>query len=98
MGVTVTERRLSIDEVMQESVEAFITGTAAGVIPIESLTHNGVERVFGDRTPGELSRALVAELRGIQYGSVPDRHGWMVLVEDGTDYGNRYRRSNAPAS
>ena len=82
-GVTVTERRLSIDEVMRESVEAFVTGTAAGVTPIESLTHDGVERVFGDRSPGELTRALVTELKGIQYGSVPDRHGWMVAVGDG---------------
>ena len=82
MGVTVQERGVPIQEVMSQGVEAFVTGTAAGITPIESLTHQGVERVFGDRSPGELSRALAAELKGIQYGSVPDRHGWMVPVAD----------------
>lgn len=79
-GVTVEERRITIDEAMDSAVEAFVTGTAAGIAYLESLTHNGKERVFHDRKIGELSQDLLHELKGIQYGAVADRHNWMVEV------------------
>jgi len=76
-GLTVEERRISIDEAMSESVEIFVTGTAAGVSPIESLTHKGKvhELPFGDK--GEVARELGALLKGIQYGAIADRYGWL---------------------
>ncbi|MFW6229322.1 MAG: branched-chain-amino-acid transaminase [Alkalispirochaeta sp.] len=79
-GVTVEERRITIDEVMSETEEAFVSGTAAGITYLESITHNGSERVFRDRKIGELTVELLHELKGIQYGAVEDRHGWMVEV------------------
>lgn len=79
-GVTVEERRITIDEAMDSAVEAFVTGTAAGIAYLESLTHNGTEKVFRDRKIGDLSRDLLHELKGIQYGAVEDRHGWMIGV------------------
>jgi branched-chain amino acid aminotransferase len=79
-GVTVEERRITIDEAMDSAVEAFVTGTAAGIAYLESLTHNGTEKVFRDRKIGDLSRDLLHELKGIQYGAVEDRHGWMTSI------------------
>ena len=79
-GVPVEERRITIDEAMGSAVEAFVTGTAAGIAYLESLTHNGVEKVFRERRIGDLSRDLLHELKGIQHGAVEDRHGWMVEV------------------
>lgn len=83
-GVTVVERKVSIAEVMEDAREAFVTGTAAGISYLESITHKGTERVFGTgaaaRKMGELTRDLLMELKGIQYGAVEDRHGWMVPV------------------
>jgi branched-chain amino acid aminotransferase len=79
-GVKTEERRISVDEVFSEATEVFATGTAAGVSPIESITHQGREVVFNERRTGELSAYLLKTLKGIQYGTLPDRHGWMFAV------------------
>ncbi len=79
-GVSVEERRVTIDEVMGDADEAFVTGTAAGLSYLESLTHKGREKVFRNREMGELTRDILHELKGVQYGAVEDRHGWMVEV------------------
>jgi branched-chain amino acid aminotransferase len=79
-GVKTAERPLSIEEVMSEAKECFVTGTAAGITTLESVTHKGKEAVFNDRKPGELSLELQKTLKGIQYGALPDTKGWMVKV------------------
>ena len=80
MGVKVEERRISIQEAMEEGKECFVSGTAAGVTPLESITHLGKEAVFNGRKPGELSLQLRKTLKGIQYGALPDAKGWMAKV------------------
>jgi branched-chain amino acid aminotransferase len=78
-GVKVSERKISIDEVLSEAKEAFFTGTAAGATFVESVTHKGKTAKFGDK-PGELTVKLGRELKGIQYGLIPDTRGWMKAV------------------
>lgn len=80
MGVRTEERAISIEEALDQGTECFVTGTAAGVSYIESLTHKGRTTVFGNGKSGELTSELLRTLKGIQYGSVPDRHGWMYDV------------------
>ncbi len=80
MGVATEERKVPIDEVMDRAKECFVTGTAAGVSYIESITRNGKERVFNGGAVGELTEKLATTLTGIQYGKVEDRHGWMYEV------------------
>ncbi|MDR2510702.1 MAG: branched-chain-amino-acid transaminase [Spirochaetaceae bacterium] len=79
-GVRVTERKISVDEALADANECFVTGTAAGVTPIESLTHNGKKTEFNGGKTGELTAALRDTLKGIQYGARPDKKGWMVRV------------------
>ncbi|MDR2897697.1 MAG: branched-chain-amino-acid transaminase [Spirochaetaceae bacterium] len=79
-GVTVAERRIQIDEAMTDAVECFVTGTAAGITPVESITHQGREAVFNNRQPGELGKELQKELKGLQYGVIEDTRGWLVRV------------------
>ena len=79
-GVTVAERPIAIDEVMASAAECFVTGTAAGITPIESITHNGTECVFNGRKPGALGERLQKILKGTQYGAVKDTRGWTMLV------------------
>ena len=79
-GITTEERHISIDEAMDESKEVFVTGTAAGIAHIESITHNGRKMEFADRAIGQLTKTLLHQLKGIQYGAVEDRHGWMVPI------------------
>ncbi len=80
MGVPTEERRISIEEAMEEGTEVFVTGTAAGVSYIESITHNGRTKEFAGGKPGELTLALRKKLKGIQYGVEEDIHNWMIAV------------------
>jgi branched-chain amino acid aminotransferase len=82
MGLKTQERRISIHEAMTESKEVFVTGTAAGVSYIESITHQGKTAVFNDKKIGEVSHSLLVTLKGIQYGAKEDKYGWMIGVED----------------
>ena len=72
------ERRISVKEVFSKAKECFVSGTAAGITSIESLTHDGREAVFCERRMGEVTRSLLKTLKGIQYGALPDARGWMV--------------------
>ncbi|MBN1686762.1 MAG: branched-chain-amino-acid transaminase [Spirochaetales bacterium] len=80
MGVETEERKIAIDEVMADAKETFVTGTAAGIAHIESVTHRGKTAKFAGGKMGEMTRALLKELKGIQYGTIEDRHAWMVRV------------------
>lgn len=80
MGVKTEERQLDVAEVLDKGVECFVTGTAAGVSYLESLTHGSRTTVFGNGKIGELTLALLTRLKGIQYGKEPDKYGWMVDV------------------
>jgi len=77
-GITVEERKLALDEVLSQGAECFVTGTAAGITPITSLTHEEKKYTFGKGTPGETSMSMLKELKGIQYGVLEDRFSWMV--------------------
>jgi branched-chain amino acid aminotransferase len=77
-GMRVEERRVSVEEVFAGGIECFVSGTAAGVTFFESLTHEGRTKLFGDGTIGEATRYLLRTLKGIQYGSIRDSHGWMT--------------------
>jgi branched-chain amino acid aminotransferase len=80
-GVKVEERKISVEEVFSEATEVFVTGTATGVCYIDSLTHNRKKVVFGDGTMGETTHYFLKTLKGIQYGAIEDKHGWMFDVE-----------------
>lgn len=80
MSVTTDERPVTIDEVLSEATESFVTGTAAGVSYIESITHRGKTVEFNGGKIGDLTAELRKKLRGIQYGAVEDTHGWLYGV------------------
>ncbi|MDR3114291.1 MAG: branched-chain-amino-acid transaminase [Treponema sp.] len=79
-GVQVSERKIPIDEVFAEGKECFVSGTAAGATPLESLTYQGKKVVFNKGKTGALTAMLRDTLKGIQYGTLPDTKGWMVQV------------------
>jgi branched-chain amino acid aminotransferase len=79
-GVTVTERKISIAEVLSETKECFVSGTAAGATPLSSLTYGKEKIVFNGGKIGELTAELRDTLKGIQYGTLPDTKGWMTPV------------------
>ena len=77
-GVTVEERQISVEEVMSEAEEVFVAGTATGVCYIESLTHNGKTVIFCNGKMGETTNYFLKTLKGIQYGKLEDKYGWMM--------------------
>jgi branched-chain amino acid aminotransferase len=78
LGIKVEERRVSVEEVLDDAVEFFGTGTAAGVAHFGSLTHEGRTVTFGDGKIGPRALHFLQQLKGIQFGRLPDRHDWMV--------------------
>ena len=80
MGTKVEERKIPIAEVMEKADECFVTGTAAGVSYIESLTWNDKTAVFNGGKQGEITTALQKSLKRIQYGAAEDTKGWMFSI------------------
>ena len=84
-GWTVSERPLTIDEVVAASdrgelAEVFGTGTAAVISPVGMLRYRGRDITVNGGGIGKISRALFDEITAIQYGEIPDRHGWTRRV------------------
>jgi branched-chain amino acid aminotransferase len=79
-NVKVSERKISIEEAMDETQECFVSGTAAGATPLQSITHKGKKAVFNQGKTGELTATIRDTLKGIQYGTLPDTRGWMTRV------------------
>jgi branched-chain amino acid aminotransferase len=77
-GVTVEERKISWDEARSEAAECFVSGTAAGATPIQSLTYRGTKAEFSNGKTGELTAWVRDTLKGIQYGALSDNKGWLV--------------------
>ena len=77
-GVKTAERKISIEEALDETRECFVSGTAAGAVPITSITWNGRKAVFNGGKTGDLSTEIQATIKGIQYGTIPDTKGWMM--------------------
>lgn len=85
MGYVVEERALTIDEILDGAQsgklkEAFGTGTAAVVSPVGQFTYRDRTVLLGDGQVGELTMKLYDTLTGIQYGRLPDPHGWVEPV------------------
>jgi branched-chain amino acid aminotransferase len=85
-GMKVSERRISMDEIIEASKagqlrEVFGTGTAAVISPVGELgwAHGSVKVGSGGGV-GDLTRKLYETLQGIQYGHLPDVHGWLSEV------------------
>jgi len=79
-GLKVSERKISIDEALEETKECFVSGTAAGATPISSLTYQGKKTQFNGGKTGDLTSDIRDTIKGIQYGKLPDTKGWLVPV------------------
>ena len=75
------ERRQIPEEELSTFEEAGACGTAAVISPISKIDdlETGKTYSFGDK-PGPWSEKLYTKLRGIQYGTEPDVHGWTRVV------------------
>ncbi len=83
LGYTVEERPVPLDELRAwvEHGEAFLSGTAAVVAPVGSITIAEEKLQVGDGQPGPNTLRLREGLTDIQLGKVPDPYGWLTPVE-----------------
>ncbi|MCU1405376.1 MAG: branched-chain amino acid aminotransferase [Glaciihabitans sp.] len=86
-GLTVEHRPVTIEEWRNgvesgEITEMFACGTAAVVTPIAQLKADGYTIGNAESPAGELTMSLRQELTDIQYGRLPDRHGWMLRLDE----------------
>lgn len=84
-NITVEERPIGIAEMREANQrgglhEVFGSGTAAVVSPVAELALGDEKLVIGDGQAGPIARRLYDEITGIQRGTIPDRHGWLLKV------------------
>ena len=85
LGYETEEKPIPIDEVIQGAssgriTEAFGTGTAAVISPVNKIFFKGQEVLIGDNSIGPIARKLYDTLTGIQYGRVEDPFHWITPV------------------
>ena len=80
LGMKVERRQIPEDE-LDSFEEAGACGTAAVISPISYIDDldTGKRYNFGEK-PGPISKHLYDTLRGIQYGTIEDKHGWTTVV------------------
>ena len=85
MGYEAEEKRLAIEDIMQDArdgkvTEAFGTGTAAVVSPVNRIAYRDEEVTVGDGNIGKITQKLYDTLTGIQYGKLLDPFGWITSL------------------
>ncbi len=85
LGYETEEKRMDISDVIAEAkaghvTEAFGTGTAAVVSPVNRICYKGEEVAIGDGGIGKITQKLYDTLTGIQLGRLPDPMGWTTQL------------------
>jgi branched-chain amino acid aminotransferase len=81
----VVERLITIDEVVEGArdgslKEVFGSGTAVIVSAVGEINYKNETTVINEGKVGPLAQKLFDEIIGIQYGDIPDTHGWIDKV------------------
>ena len=81
-GMKVEERPVSIHE-LDQFVEAGACGTAAVIVPIGEITHDGKRQTFYEdgKEAGPMVKKLYETLTGIQRAEIDAPEGWIVEVK-----------------
>jgi branched-chain amino acid aminotransferase len=85
-GINVVEKKIKWSEVSEayqkgQLTEAFGTGTAAVISPIGELTRGNLSlNLAQGPIPFKISRMLYGQITSLQFGEIPDQHGWLVKI------------------
>eukprot|EP00747_Dinoflagellata_sp_TGD_P167540 gnl/TRDRNA2_/TRDRNA2_192125_c0_seq1.p1 gnl/TRDRNA2_/TRDRNA2_192125_c0~~gnl/TRDRNA2_/TRDRNA2_192125_c0_seq1.p1 ORF type:complete len:381 (+),score=59.14 gnl/TRDRNA2_/TRDRNA2_192125_c0_seq1:87-1229(+) len=77
LGLTVERRKIDFDAEVESFREVAAVGTAVVATPISSITRYGKQHELD--APDWIQR-LYDEVRAIQLGEIPDRHGWTRVL------------------
>jgi branched-chain amino acid aminotransferase len=84
-GMKVEERRIQVDEVIEgiknhTLTEAFGTGTAATIAPLELISYKGIDYPMPGEQDRIFSKKLFDYLENYKRGRVEDKFNWMFRV------------------
>ena len=80
-GMPVERRKVPVAE-LAELAEVGACGTAVVITPVYSIQHGSRLYTFAkEDQAGPMLTKLYTEIQKIQYGEIPDRHGWMHEVK-----------------
>ena len=87
MGIEVQERKILVSEIIEAYEEgrlreAFGTGTAVTVAPINSITFKSKRMIFSENNQDIFSLKLKKKLQDIQTGKVNDKYNWTSIVSE----------------
>ena len=87
MGIEVQERKILVSEIIEayeegRLIEAFGTGTAVTVAPINSITFKSKRMNFSENNQDIFSLKLKKKLQDIQTGKVNDKYNWTSIVPE----------------
>ncbi len=75
LGYPVVEKLISVNELLTAD-EAFFSGTYAEIAPIKEVSHFAI----GTRTPGPITREIVAVFQKVIHGEEPKYSHWLTAV------------------
>jgi branched-chain amino acid aminotransferase len=84
-GLQVSETPIRPDQLFT-AAEVFLTGTTAGVLPIESIDG----RAVGEICPGPIASALQTHFKQVEKGEDPAFIHWLTYVHAGSDSARRH--------
>jgi branched-chain amino acid aminotransferase len=85
LGIPATEAAISVTDWREGCAsgaitEVFACGTAAVITPVGAVKSRDGEWTIGDGEPGPVTTRLREHLLGLQFGHVPDPHGWVHKI------------------
>ena len=80
MGLKVSRGPIALEN-LDQFQEVGACGTAAVITPVYSIQFRYRKFTFGRKDKaGETLTRLYQAIQGVQYGEIPDRHGWLTAV------------------
>jgi branched-chain amino acid aminotransferase len=85
LGIPASEGAISVERWRSgcesgEITEVFACGTAAVITPVGEVKSATGSWTIGDGQPGPVAMQLREQLLGIQFGRLPDPHGWVHKI------------------
>jgi branched-chain amino acid aminotransferase len=86
LGLKAEERSITVEELLEAQksgrlTECFGSGTAAVISPVGHLSYKDETFQIGSGGIGPITQKLYDELVGVQFGTLPDKRGWVEFVE-----------------
>jgi len=85
LGIPASEGAISVEQWRSgcesgEITEVFACGTAAVITPVAEVKGASGSWTIGEGKPGPVTMRLREQLLGIQFGRLPDPHGWVHKI------------------